>query len=148
MKEMVYMWPPMEPQNTILDRGYIGEFEYAIINRQMHPCSYVRLPEGSRLYKRLNGVKNAADMIGQWVHVHWGVTFYVANGCPVVDDDELPQGRWFGWDYGHFGDYAGYMGMFHANVGGHRWTTRELLDEVYDCIGELETQEARDDVHK
>lgn len=65
MKEMVYMWPPMEPQNTILDRGYIGEFEYAIINRQMHPCSYVRLPEGSRLYKRLNGVKNAADMIDQ-----------------------------------------------------------------------------------
>lgn len=65
-----------------------------------------------------------------------------------MDDDELTQGRWFGWDYGHFGDYAGYMGMFHSSAGGHRWTTRELLDEMYDCIGELETQEARDDVHK
>ncbi|MCM1315092.1 MAG: hypothetical protein NC205_09600 [Prevotella sp.] len=45
MKEMVYMNKPIA---EILDSGVHDGYEYAIVSRGLHPCAYVKLPEGHK----------------------------------------------------------------------------------------------------
>lgn len=136
MKEMVYS---AERKNEILDTGFCFGLLYYILNLGTHPTAYIKIPENSKYYKK--------DMYDIDIAVHGGIT-YAEDGL-YVDNREV-QGWFIGWDYGHYGDYAGYEEILPNNMrtNGKKWTTEEIKKEVreacYQIINSKEEKENGD----
>lgn len=121
MTEMIYSDGDLRCP-SVLDFGEYRGIKYIILNRHMFPCSYI-----------------AADAeYGEVVdrYCHYGVA-YSGNRVPGVESTKGPN--WFGWDYGHWGDY---MKLSIASDG-KKWTTEELIQEVHGVIDKV--KEAMED---
>lgn len=124
MKEMIY-----KPKSEIeyLDKDSYNGIDYIIVSYGTHPCAYIRIPETSKFYNI--DCSDAPDEISDVVN--GGLTWSgPLSGCL----NEL--GFYLGWDYAHIDDFTGTDLMFPPNlrVGGKKWTTEEILDEVKAAI--------------
>ena len=114
MKEMKYS---KERKIEVLATGYCFGLLYYILNLGTHPTAYIKIP-GS-----INIDKDKLD-------VHGGIT-YSKNHLWISENQKI-DGKFIGWDYGHYGDYAGYEEILPKEIrtGGKKWTTTEIYKEV------------------
>lgn len=125
MKEMKYS--SKITRQTLMNGAYKG-FEFRILNLGTHPTAYIKIPENHKYFLQ---DYNSIDL-----DVHGGLT-YVENYL-LIEDRRL-DGWWIGWDYGHFGDYFGFEETLPVEyrVGGKKWTTAEIFEEVKEAIEQL-----------
>lgn len=112
-----------EPQ-TIVAKGRIGEHDFAIINRNFHPCSYIRLNDDSPFVDK--------DYDDIPLDCHYGLTYKERH--TNLGFEELQEGTWIGWDYGHCGDFCRYDD---PDDGDHKYTVAELINELIFACGHL-----------
>lgn len=114
MKEMKYS---KERKIEVLATGYCFGLLYYILNLGTHPTAYIKIP-GS-----INIDKDKLD-------VHGGIT-YSKNHLWISENQKI-DGEFISWDYGHYGDYAGYEEILPKEIrtGGKKWTTTEIYKEV------------------
>lgn len=117
-------------EQSIIAKGKIGSHDFAIINRTLNPCSYIRLNPNSPFLG-----KDEEDIP---IDCHYGLTY--ARNHSMLGFDELPIGYWIGWDYGHLGDYCN--GDIRPVDGfSHKWTYEELIQEMIYVCGQLDAAE-------
>ena len=106
-----------ERKIEVLATGYCFGLLYYILNLGTHPTAYIKIP-GS-----INIDKDKLD-------VHGGIT-YSKNHLWISENQKI-DGEFIGWDYGHYGDYAGYEEILPKEIrtGGKKWTTTEIYKEV------------------
>lgn len=93
-----------------LATGCTDGIEWIILDLGTHPCTYLNV-EGTK-YENIH-----YDEIP--LSVHGGLTFNGKLDCH-------PNAVWIGWDYAHCGDYNPRL----TSLGGHKWTTDELIKEA------------------
>lgn len=119
LKPMLYTMGSRPKAAETLAEGKYKNYPYLIRSLGTHPCAYVGIPEGHRLYGR-KYTHNALSEVSEAAHM--GLT-YLEKNHPIA-------GCWnLGWDYAHSCDY--YPGIMEW---GKRWTTEEILQDVYDVI--------------
>ncbi|OGM09276.1 hypothetical protein A2Z67_05035 [Candidatus Woesebacteria bacterium RBG_13_36_22] len=107
----------------VTDIEAFGSFRSIIMRGPMAWCCYIGIPLDHSLAN-----KSYEDDIFNPFHCHGGLTF--AGGG---DDVYLPSGWFFyGWDYGHAGDYAHYGSSSRAS--GKKWTFGELKKEIKESL--------------
>lgn len=130
MKEMIYMNKSIA---ELLDSGTYNGYEYAVVSRGLHPCAYVKLPEGHKYY--------GLDYDDIPIACHCGLTY----SDSYVDGLSYSDGWWIGWDYGHCCDYSGFMMReYWCDIDTSKykkWTTVEILEEVKQVIDQLSEYE-------
>ena len=96
----------------------------------MHPTAYIRIPEDSKYYGKNMGKID--------LEVHGGITY--ADDHLYISENQKIDGWFVGWDYGHYGDYAGYEELLPQNIrcGGKKWTTKEILKEVKEACYQVQ----------
>ena len=114
MKEMKYS---KERKIEVLATGYCFGLLYYILNLGTYPTAYIKMP-GS-----INIDKDKLD-------VHGGITY--SENHLWISENQKTDGEFIGWDYAHYGDYAGYEEIFPKEIrtGGKKWTTTEIYKEV------------------
>ncbi len=114
MKEMIYS---ANQKREILSTGYCFGLLYFILNLGFHPTAYIKLPNNSNIDE------NEID-------VHGGVTYL--DDHLWINDNEKLDGKFIGWDYGHYGDYGGFEELVpeEFRIGEKKWTTKEIYEEV------------------
>lgn len=136
MKEMIYQ---KDRKREVLDKGKCLGYEYYILNLGTHPTAYINIPEYHKFFGRLyDEIYDICD-----IEVHGGLTY--SEKELWISDSEKIEGWFIGWDYVHYGDYAGYEEMFpeHIRIGGKKWTTEEIREEVYNVCKQLKEQEEK-----
>lgn len=121
-KEMKYS---LNITRELLANAKYKNYNFYIYNLGNHPTAYVEIPKESKLYKKEHNDIN--------IDVHGGLTY---------SDDCLDghYNSWFiGWDYAHFDDYTTSSEMFLVEWDsiGKKWTTREILEEVFNVIDQI-----------
>ena len=126
MKKMIYT---IKRKEEILDQGTYKGYNYKIISYGMHPCAYIEIPKTNKFY---NKDYDDVDIV-----CHCGLTF--------GDFRNFGDGSkyYFGWDYAHVGDYS-RANIFDMMPRGKKWTTEEILDEVFIAIDSLIELEKKD----
>lgn len=120
-KEMKYQPRLFEAEK--LAEGEVGEYKWLVLSHGSHPCGYVSIPENHPFYrKRYLEIENH-------IEAHGGLTF-----SGKLRDIE---GRWFGWDYMHAGDFVFPFAM----TGDKLWSTQEIVDECLNVIKQFQTYE-------
>ena len=140
-KEIVYN--NIDRFAVIVATGEYKGVKYVCVNRGKHPCAYVMCSQ-----EFLDKHVNEWDSI-DGIYVHGGVSFVgQANELLGLEDYDSPC---FGWDYGHAGDWAGYISENENLAYGHRkYTTEMIVDDCQDAIDQYlnilkEDQEKPDD---
>ena len=124
MKPMVYECDPGKAdRGEILAEGEYRGFSWCIVSYGTHPCAYVGIPKGHRLY----GMRYT--MI-ECDGAHGGLT-YSERGRPIGDCWNI------GWDYAHAGDYTAVFPY------GRKWTTEEILKHVHCVIDSISEEDGR-----
>ena len=93
MKEMIYSADWLNPPERIAEGEYKG-FNYYVLSLGTHPCAYVDVTN-----TKLHG----EDYDDIDIECHYGLT-YAEERLTTVEK----KGWFIGWDYAHYGDYAGY----------------------------------------
>ena len=123
MKEMTY---GINRKIEVLDTGFCFGLLYYILSLGTHPVAYIKIPKEHKLYEK------DYDEIYKDINieVHGGLT-YSANHLWISEKQKI-DGWFIGWDYAHYGDYAGYEEMMPVELrtGGKKWTTQEIQEEV------------------
>ena len=120
-KEIIYT--PISRIAVIVAEGEYKGVKYVCVNRGIHPCAYVFctqefLDKHATEYETIDGIC-----------VHGGVSFIGnANELLGLEDYDHPC---FGWDYGHAGDWEGYMSEDENTQFGHKKYTTDML--ISDC---------------
>ncbi len=130
MKEMKYQ---AKRKIELLDSGKCYNFKYYIMNLGTHPTAYIEIPKEHKCYR-----KDYGDID---VYVHGGLT-YSSEYLWISKQDKI-KGWFIGWNYAHYGDYMGYEEMFPKDirVGGKKWTTEEIREEVFNACRQLKELE-------
>lgn len=125
MKQMIYQKDRITPGEILFEDTY-KNIDFVIVSYGTHPCAYIKIPESNKYYN-IDYLK--ADELLNFP-VNGGLTFY--GGLSKLNKD----GRWYGWDYAHCGDYCGYEEAFLEDLrtGGKKWTTEEIYEEVKAAI--------------
>lgn len=118
---------------TLCEGTYKG-YEYKIVSYGTHPCAYIACTG------KLKNLKSYDDFM---VEVHGGATY-------LGDLDEGVQ-TYVGWDYAHGMDYLG-MDIPHEVLeekkrfisSKKKWTTEEILEEVYSAIDDIVKSDIKD----
>ena len=112
---------------VIVASGVYKNVQYVCLNLGIHPAAYVMctqefLDKHVDKYKTIDGI-----------HVHCGITYVgKANELLGLEEYDSPC---FGWDYGHAGDWAGYMSEEENIAFGHtKYTTDMLIKDCQDAI--------------
>jgi hypothetical protein len=99
---------------------------FIVMRGPMHLCAYVGLPSGHPL------AGHSYDDLP--IHVHGGLTFGREG-----DGKQWPGGFfWYGWDYGHAGDYAttyddaGWTTLASSNY--RKWTTPDVIQDSWPAL--------------
>ena len=112
---------------VIVASGVYKNVQYVCLNLGIHPAAYVMctqefLDKHVDKYKTIDGI-----------HVHCGIT-YVGNANELLGLEEY-NSPCFGWDYGHAGDWAGYMSEEENIAFNHtKYTTDMLVKDCQDAI--------------
>lgn len=125
-KEMVYS---SDRESEIIARNVYKGVEYFVVNIGIHPCGYVAcdkefLDKHRDEYGDIDGIR-----------VHGGVTFTgkLSELSAFCGDPDLEEVYCFGWDYGHAGDWAGYLSDF-MNEGSRKYDTWMVVEECKSVI--------------
>ena len=112
---------------VIVAAGVYKNVKYVCLNLGIHPAAYVMctqefLDKHVDKYKTIDGI-----------HVHCGITYVgKANELLGLEEYDSPC---FGWDYGHAGDWAGYMSEEENIAFNHtKYTTDMLIKDCQDAI--------------
>lgn len=136
MRQMKYTKP--QKGKIILEQGESLGYKYLILSLGTHPTAYVFIDKNHPLYK-----KHYDDID---IDVHGGLTFsddHLINVLEYSDKYKYETLQrinydWIiGWDYNHLGDYNTYYGGFDDK----KWTTEEILIDVFSVIAQLKLQE-------
>ena len=128
-------------KSIILCEGTYKGYEYKIIS---HPMYYAGRCPGAyiALSGKIAGLESYDDFPAG---VHWGVS-YLGSGEFLGD-----KKRYVGWDYSHGGDYYGECSKWEGEPemaeylsGLKKWTTEEILEEVYSAIDEIVEYDIKD----
>lgn len=128
MKKMEYS---SNCKREILDTGYCFGLLYYIMNLGTHPTAYIKIPKDY-------------DIDEAKIEVNGGIT-YSENELWINDNEKL-AGKFIGWDYAHYGDYAGYEELLPEELrsGGKKWTTEEIYKEVKEACYQIQKGENND----
>lgn len=129
MKEMIYKGSVENEQKVIdmLDEGIYKGFHYVIVSYGIHPCAYVEIPEGHKLYNASN--QNEFYDIA----CHGGINFNTYTGLPFVPIKNHNEGHYIGWSF----STIGYDYIFGVCYCGKKWTTKEIFEDVKNVIEQL-----------
>ena len=112
---------------VIVASGVYKNVQYVCLNLGIHPAAYVMctqefLDKHVDKYKTIDGI-----------HVHCGITYVgKANELLGLEEYDSPC---IGWDYGHAGDWAGYMSEEENIAFNHtKYTTDMLIKDCQDAI--------------
>ena len=111
IKEMIYTKDKIP---HVLAKGIYKNIEFFVLSMGIHPNVYLNVTR-----TKFDGIHY--DNIP--LSVHGGLTF---SGTPCM----CLYGYWIGWDYAHSGDYS-------IMLGGHKWTTEELIADAISAIDDL-----------
>lgn len=126
MKEMIYR---VDGKRELLDSGKIFGFEYFIMSLGMYPTAYIKIPEKHPFYK-----KDYEDIYYECdIDVNGGLTY--SEDYLIISKTKKIEGWFIGWDYGHYGDYCAFGGLF--DIDGKKWTTEEIRQEVFTACEQL-----------
>lgn len=131
MKEMIYSF---ERKIEVLDTGYCLGFLYYILNLGTHSVAYIKIPKGHKLYnKDYDDIYREVD-----IDVHGGLT-YSSNHLWISENQKI-EGWFIGWDYTHYGNYAGYEEIMpkQYRTKGKKWTTKEIFTEVKEVCYQIQ----------
>lgn len=125
-KEIVYN--NLDRFAVIVAQGEYKGVKYVCLNCGRHPAAYIMCSKDF-LDKHLDEEYETIDGI----HVHNGLTYTgIANAILGLEDYDS---YCFGWDYGHAGDWAGYMSDEENIAFGHqKYTTEMLIEDCKDAI--------------
>lgn len=127
MIEMQYQNIRMQPKIILDNRTYNG-YEYFILNLHTHPCAYVCLTKDDIFYK-----KHYDDLYEE----HFPITpNFSSDMLRRISDNKDGEYNiikdWIiGWSYDNLNDFVAGIGS------GHKYTTAEILEDVYDFIDVL-----------
>ena len=94
------------------------------------PCAYIRIPDCCK--EAIRTLKTEGyDYIPKST-VNWWFTF--GKYLEEWNERWFEEGRWLGWDYWHCDDYAEYMKNVSYADKLKKWTTKEILVEVFEQI--------------
>ncbi len=91
--------------------------------RMGHFCAYVKLPKNHK-YEKIDDCKNME------IDCHWGLTFTETIKRNNHYPQKFTEGKWIGWDYGHFRDKSKFMD-------GYKWSEKEVEEECKNVINQL-----------
>lgn len=120
-KEIIYN--NIERFAVIVAAGEYKGVKYVCLNQGRHPSAYVMCSQ--------EFLDRHIDEYGtiEGIHVHGGITYYgLASKLLGLEDYQCPC---FGWDYGHAGDWAGYISEEENAAFGHKKYTTDML--ITDC---------------
>jgi len=125
MKEIVYNNIP--DFSEIVEENDYKEVHFICVNRGIHPCAYV-ICDPLFLKKH---VTDGGYIAG--ISVHGGITYTgEINKLKGLDDH---TGVCFGWDYGHYNDWAGYWSDEENLMAGQKkWNTADIIYECHKAI--------------
>lgn len=128
MKEMVYS-STMSRRRDVLEDNYYKGYHYVVLSFGTHPCGYVEVPKGNKLYG-LN-----MDSL-PYIDCHGGVT-YTRSYLGLDNNSKAYKDSWFiGWHYAHYMDYVGGLFVI-SDFNDKKWTTAEIVDECKSVIEQL-----------
>lgn len=148
MKEMIYKENRDDSFGyEILDEGNYGGYDYVIcsLDRQ-YPVAYVRIPEDNPLFgcKDTESIDDYLMGFADEIPCNGGITFsdeYPYCLCNIngslKDATKLRPGWYIGWDYSHCNDFHPFIWEE-----GRKWTTEDVLEEVYNVIDVLNVPKA------
>ena len=112
---------------VIVASGVYKNVQYVCLNLGIHPAAYVMCTQ-EFLDKHVD-----KDRTIDGIHVHCGITYVgKANELLGLEEYDSPC---FGWDYGHAGDWAGYMSEEENIAFNHtKYTTDMLVKDCQDAI--------------
>ena len=112
---------------VIVASGVYKNVQYVCLNLGIHPAAYVMCTQ-EFLDKHVDKYKTI-----EGIHVHCGITYVgKANELLGLEEYDSPC---FGWDYGHAGDWAGYMSEEENIAFNHtKYTTDMLVKDCQDAI--------------
>jgi hypothetical protein len=113
----------------MIDHGKFYNIPYVILDLGSHPTAYVGLRKSHRVVKISKGNYDNVMMLN--VGPHGGFTYSGDNSFEQVYFGYY----WFGWDYGHYGDYQEFPDSVFGK--GKKWTHGEILKEVLQIIIQL-----------
>lgn len=144
---MEMRYSPTPTAGGVLCKGRIGRYLFEVMDCYgSHPCAYVHLPKSYHL----------DSILEPWWKREASYEDYQACLPPLYDGIQLPvhggltydgtsksrrHGVVLGWDYGHCGDWSGYLeGAYPTAVGTSykKWTVLEILSEIQDAVQWLE----------
>lgn len=112
---------------VIVASGVYKNVQYVCLNLGIHPAAYVMCTQ-EFLDKHVDKYKTI-----EGIHVHCGIT-YVGKANELLGLEEY-NSPCFGWDYGHAGDWAGYMSEEENITFNHtKYTTDMLIKDCQDAI--------------
>lgn len=108
---------------VIVAEGIYKEIKYVCVNRGKYPCAYVMCSEDF-----LNTHSTDFNTI-PGIDVHGGISYigYAKDLLGLEDYDSYC----FGWNYGHVGDWEGYLDDDENIKFGHKKYTTDML--ISDC---------------
>lgn len=113
-------------KSMFLEHDMIDGFKYFIVSHSSHPCAYVEIPKGHKLFGM-----DCDDIHEKYeIWVHGGLTY---------SEDHLSKlkNKWFiGWDYAHYGDYT-YFPRDFLETDEHEYSLNEIRNDVINVIKQI-----------
>ena len=109
----------------VFDEG----LRFIIMRGPYHWCGYVGIPEEHPLagfdYETIS-----------FVSAHGGLTYSKLGGKEGVSGSSWPKGYWwYGWDYGHSGDYSHFEKMPDRKARDDKdGTIKEVIDDSWEAL--------------
>ena len=134
VKEMKYINRISKAE--LLARDTYKNYEYVVLSLGSHPCAYIILDADNKLYGKHYDIINSEydiDCHGGLTYSEDKLTFLIESDDGLVEDSI--NDKWvIGWDYGHYGDYVGYLIVEDT---GKKWSTMEIIEECKNVINQL-----------
>ena len=106
----------------VLKQGTHKGYEYIVMTNGNNPVAYVNINKSAYLSRMTAGqLKNFFDNNCYCMNVHGGITY--------VGELRDISGIWIGWDYMHYNDFKGVLG-----IGTITYTVEDIMYDVKNCI--------------
>ena len=133
--DLGYEFKEVDYENTekikiLAEWEFMGiKFKIVMYNRWV-PCAYIRIPDDCK--EVIWTLKTQGYDYVPKSTVNWWFTF--GRLLEEWNERGFEEWWWLGWDYGHCDDYADYMKDVSFADKLKKWTTKEILVEVFEQI--------------
>lgn len=97
------------------------------------------------LYSEFRNTSNSIDedKLDIKLDVHGGITYF--DDHLWISKNQKIDGKFIGWDYAHYGDYAGYEEILPSEfkTNGKKWTTSEIYEEIREVCYQIKMLEKK-----